>query len=160
MRFSAAARNLCFTNRHTSPRGGPLTSQALLTETIDETQTRRKDDITLPAPLLTRPTRATFVRKARGLVRAPHSRRPSSTSSSSTAAILVPIAVAEIAPKWSLSPVKLGSRLIAISVGPFATNFLGGINVPSVSVARISSPCARCRPSLLQLRRAGERCKT
>src|SRR6266478_5586254 len=53
MRFSAAARNLCFTNRHTSPRGGPLTSQALLTETIDETQTRRKDDITL----LARPAR-------------------------------------------------------------------------------------------------------
>src|SRR5258706_5519145 len=57
MRFAAAARNLCFTNRHPWPRGGPLTSQALLTETIDETQTRRKDDITLPAPLLARPAR-------------------------------------------------------------------------------------------------------
>src|SRR6266852_6275915 len=54
-RFSAAAKNLCFMNRPTSPRGGPRTSLAPPTEMTDEKDC--KDYVAFPAPLLARPSR-------------------------------------------------------------------------------------------------------
>src|SRR4029077_15565156 len=65
MRFSATARNPCFANRRTSPRGGPRTTPAPPTETTDEA--RCKNHVSFLPPLLARPSRMVWRRSVRKL---------------------------------------------------------------------------------------------